>query len=99
MNWIGPAIVVVMMAFVGAMAFVRLAPTEAAQWHVDPTDPALASGPGQALVRDDGSLQSPVYEASPEEVLAAFDTIADATPRTRVVAGSVAEGQISSLCR
>jgi uncharacterized protein (DUF1499 family) len=99
MNWTGILVVVVMMAFVGLMAFVRLSPTEPDAWHVDPTDPALSVGQGRALLRDDGDLQSPVFDMTAPELLAAFDRIADATPRTRILAGSVAEGQITYVTR
>lgn len=99
MSWTGPIIVVLMMGFVGLMAVVRLAPSDPAEWHVDPTDPALSSGEGHALLRADGDLQSPVFDMTPEALLAALNEIADATPRTRVLAGSVEEGQITYLTR
>ncbi|MDJ0859912.1 MAG: DUF1499 domain-containing protein [Dinoroseobacter sp.] len=99
LNWTGTIIVVAMMAFVGVFAFIRLAPSDAAIWHVDPTDPALSAGPGQALVRADGNIQSPVYPVSQEELLAAFDAIADASPRTRVIAGSVSDGWVTYMTR
>jgi uncharacterized protein (DUF1499 family) len=88
-----------MFAFVGLMAVVRLSPTNPSDWHVDPTDLALQPGDGRALLRADGDLQSPVFDMTPEELLAAFDTVADASPRTRVIAGSVEEGRITYMTR
>ncbi len=99
MNWTGTIIVVAMMAFVGLMAVIRLAPSDPEVWHVDPTDPTLSAGSGRALVRADGNLQSPVFARTPEDLLAAFDAIADASPRTRVLAGSVSEGRVTYLTR
>ncbi|MEM9392409.1 MAG: DUF1499 domain-containing protein [Pseudomonadota bacterium] len=99
MSWTGTIIVVAMMAFVGLFAAIRLAPSNPDVWHIDPSDPALSEGPGQTLVRSDGTVKSPVFEKTPDDLLAAFDDIADATPRTQVVAGSVAEGRVTYLTR
>jgi uncharacterized protein (DUF1499 family) len=46
-----------------------------------------------------GNAAPPAFAATPEEVLAALDAIARATPRTRVLAGSVAEGKITYVTR
>ncbi len=86
-------------AVVGVSAYVRLAPTDPARWHVDPADPALSSGRGGVLVRPGGDLESPVFAEAPSALLARFAEIADATPRTRVLAGSVAEGRITFVTR
>ena len=76
-------------------AWVRLAPVDAARWHIDPI---AAGSPGAAgwLVRNQGGDSvAPVYAATPAQVLTAFDAIALSTPRTRVVAGSVGDGRIT----
>ncbi|ABV93476.1 conserved hypothetical protein [Dinoroseobacter shibae DFL 12 = DSM 16493] len=98
-NWIGILIIVAMFAFVALMAVFRLAPSDPAEWHVDPTDPSLSAGSGAALVRSDGNLQSPVFDETPEALLARLHAIADATPRTRVLAGSPEEGRVTYMTR
>ncbi|MBC7164641.1 MAG: DUF1499 domain-containing protein [Roseovarius sp.] len=67
-------------------AFIRLAPSDPARWHRMPetiTDRNLEGGAMRRVVGD----------------LAALDAIARATPRTRVLAGSVEEGMITYVTR
>ena len=81
-----------MLGFVGLQGYVRFAPTEPARWHVTPMMPDVGTGdwplPGGTRVARD-------FEARPEQVLARLDKIALQTPRTRVLDGSVEEGQIT----
>lgn len=76
------------------VAYVRLAPTNARRWHKVPD----VSGPGD--VTGEGSFLSArrMTETS-AEVLAAVEQHALATPRTRVLKGSVAEGMITFQTR
>ncbi len=70
--------------------WVRLAPLDPARWHVDPAL-AVAGGAGHvARVR---------VGLSPEAALAALDRVALATPRTRRLAGSPAEGRVTWVTR
>ncbi|MFN3970614.1 MAG: DUF1499 domain-containing protein [Gemmobacter sp.] len=84
------------LALLGLMAWVRLAPVDPARWHV-----AVAVGadpqPGPCtVVAEAGSARtSCLLPLSPAEVLARLDTIALATPRTRRVAGNAEEGRIT----
>ncbi|WP_424967603.1 DUF1499 domain-containing protein [Dinoroseobacter sp. S375] len=98
-NWIGVLIIVAMFAVVGVMGYFRLAPTDAESWHVDPTDLSLSDGKGAALVRADGALSSPVFDETPEALLARVDAVALETPRTRRIAGSVDAGRITYMTR
>ena len=78
------AAVIVVLSILG-LAYVRLAPSDPARWHVDPT---LAADPGnRGVLRRD-----PV-------AIADFDRIARAWPRVEVLAGSVAEGHITYVVR
>ena len=78
------AAVIVVLSILG-LAYVRLAPSDPARWHVDPT---LAVDPGnRGVLRRD-----PV-------AIADFDRIARAWPRVEVLAGSVAEGHITYVVR
>ncbi|KUJ80855.1 hypothetical protein AVO45_07450 [Ruegeria marisrubri] len=71
------------------MAYVRLAPSQVARWHVAPVGDA-----NKDFKR--GALR--VVETGPDG-LARFDAIARAAPRTQVLAGSVAEGMATYVTR
>jgi Protein of unknown function (DUF1499) len=71
----------------GVALWVRLAPEDAARWHVDP---ARAPDPGEGGYRTDA-----VLPGTPAAVLARLDAIAQATPRTIRIAGSPDEGRIT----
>ena len=69
----------------GALAFVRIAPTEPEKWH-------------QAIRGDaDKNLTGGAVRVRPADdtTLARLDQIAQSTPRTRVLAGSVDEGRVT----
>lgn len=71
----------------GAAAWVRLAPDDPARWHV-PVPQGAAKGAHTHLA-------SP----APAEMLARLAAVAEATPRTRRLAGSVDEGRITWVVR
>lgn len=81
---------------VGLAAFVRLAPHDPARWHVMPDLPGqgdeMREAPG-------GHTAAHVTALPPAEALARIDAIARETPRTTVLAGSVAEGLITYVTR
>jgi uncharacterized protein (DUF1499 family) len=80
----------VLLAVAGiGMAYVRLAPSDPARWHVMPVisaDKNFRAG----VIR--------VLKVGPEG-LARLDAVARATPRTRVLAGSVAEAMVTYVTR
>lgn len=90
---------ILMFLFVGLAAYIRLAPTDVQAVHIDPTDPALRPGDGRFLVRDGADLASPVFTSAPQAVLAKLAEIADASPRTRILAGSPDEGRMTFMTR
>ena len=95
--WIG---VIGLLAFVGFAAFVRLAPSDAARWHVEPLSVADPGSQGAYLVRPEGGhIESPVFAMPPEALLAAFDAVAMDAPRVTRLAGSVAEGHVTYVAR
>lgn len=72
------------------MAYIRFAPSSAERWHKMPE----LTGPGDDLKA--GSFRAErVVTGAAQEVLAAIEQRALATPRTRVLAGSVDEGMIT----
>jgi uncharacterized protein (DUF1499 family) len=84
--------------FLGLIAFIRLAPTDPAVWHVD----LAAAGfqpptNGQVFCIRPDNRYGPVTDAV--AMLESLDAIAMATPRTERVAGTAAEGRITWVTR
>lgn len=71
-------------------AWVRLAPSDPARWHTDPS--AGAAGPNSEVAEA-------VLPLAPDAALAALDAVALAWPRTRRLAGSPEEGRITWVSR
>lgn len=84
---------VVAVLALGLMAYVRFAPTRAADWHLDLASRAqglMAPRPDQVTV-----LQGGAFVDLRQGSLAQMDALAMATARTRRLAGSLAEGRIT----
>ena len=71
--------------------WVRIAPSSVDKWHVAEID---ATAPKRI-----GYFKDQVFEGAANVVLAQLDGIVLATPRTRVLAGSVDERQITYVTR
>lgn len=87
------------MIVVSALLYIRIAPTDADAWNIDPM---VVESPGMAgvLVRREGGDIAPAPLSMPApDLLARLDAIIRATPRTRQIAGSVAEGRITYVTR
>ena len=82
-------------AVVVLMIWVRVAPENSAQWH-NPKLPVM--GPGDYPAAGAHVAQRPIQGDGRTE-LAALDEIIRATPRTRVLAGSVADGKVTYVTR
>lgn len=96
MNRVVWAIVAALALVVLAMAYVRLAPVEPARWHTDPSADVQAGRAGHYHVCTGGDRPALAGGADRLERLA---EIAEATSRTRRIAGSVAEGRITWITR
>ncbi|MCV2870501.1 DUF1499 domain-containing protein [Defluviimonas sp. WL0002] len=92
------------LAVIGGMAYIRLAPADPSRWHVSP----LVGGQQTVDVRGLDSVHAVpggarveilLEDAAPESVLAQLDAIAVSTPRTRRLAGSPSEGMITWVTR
>lgn len=83
------AIWIILVLIIGVLAYIRLAPTDAARWH----QPITA---GSDQNTEGGAIR--VVPAQ-EDTLARFDEIARAAPRTERIAGSVEEGRITYVTR
>ncbi len=79
----------VLVGVVALLAYVRLAPSDAARWHVD-IDAAGDADMAGGVVR--------VVPGDPA-LLGRADAYMRALPRTRVLAGSVAEGHVTYVTR
>lgn len=91
----------------GGMAYIRLAPSDPARWHVDPGYAiefggltAFPPGP-ESVIQLEGGARAMItlFETTSDEALAALDAIALSSPRTRRLAGSVEEGRITWITR
>lgn len=91
----GLFIAFLLIALLGLMAFVRLAPDDAAGWHRLPEGVAwgewgqVQAGTGSANLRLGPDM------GAPDDLLARLDAIALATPRTRHLAGTPATGRVT----
>lgn len=84
----------IILIIAGLAAYVRFAPTDVTRWHQlpDVTAPGDTEGPGSFLaVRR--------INAPAADVLGMVEQRALATPRTRLLTGSVAEGMITFQTR
>lgn len=86
MKW---ALGLVALMVVGAVVYVRLAPQVVARWHVVVPE---------AVDTRAGALRV-IAAADPRAVLARLVEVAAGTPRTAVLAGSVAEGRVTWVAR
>lgn len=89
MKYVMYLIVLMCVLTVGLIAFIRLAPTDAARWHVPITQTNSQNMVGGAIR---------VTQAD-TAALARVDEAVRALPRTHVIAGSVDEGRVTYLTR
>ena len=79
----------IVLVVLGGLAWIRLAPSNPAQWHVDPqvtADQDLASGVRRRIAGGEGAMQ-------------ALHAIILETPRTEVLAGSPEEDRVTYITR
>lgn len=88
MRWLVWTLVAIGVIAALASAYVRLAPVEPADWHKE----AFPKAPGD--YPSAGSFEA-VRRIDDPAALVALDTAIRATPRTRVIAGSMAEGLVT----
>ncbi|MEJ6402206.1 DUF1499 domain-containing protein [Yoonia sp. 2307UL14-13] len=80
--------------FIVLMAYIRLAPNKADTWH----QPSMLTGPGD--YPEEGGFRVERRIAAPaDDVLSRLRSIALATPRTDILAGSVESGLITFITR
>ena len=70
------------------LGYIRLAPDDVAQWHVDPQTVKRGPKPNQFLVRaGDGDLDSPVFDMPAGDLAQILDDYALSQPRVTRLAG------------
>lgn len=89
-----------LIVMMGLLAVIRLAPIDLAEWHIELVDPRpvglpLGAAGNQIVVLPNGAYASLGLAGDAINSLAKIDAIALATPRTRRIAGSVAEGHMT----
>lgn len=94
------AIAFAIIAALGLLAWIRLAPVDVATWHAPlPTDTRILEGAcadAVTLITTRGGGQSSCSLSDPPQlVLARLDAVATATPRTIRIAGGPDEGRIT----
>lgn len=92
--------ILAVLAVAGLMLYVRLAPTDAAAWHVDPRAIPRPDTPNHWLIRPvGGDARPPNYRLEAGALAALIDATLLAQPRTARVAGSVDSGHMTYLTR
>ena len=85
---------IIVIALLALLAYVRLAPVDAARWH--------AGAEGQKMGKSQGAnsfiWRAPV-DGDGAERLAELDAVIRATPRTEQIAGSLDAGQVTYVTR
>lgn len=84
----------------GFLAYVRLAPSDPAVWHVDPRLVTNLPDTGRYMRRDaEGDGPAAVFPGPQDAVLGRFDAIAMAEPGVSLLAGSVADHHVTYIAR
>lgn len=87
-------LIVIAIVALAAALYIRLAPTDPAKWHKS----VNVDGPGDRAELGSFSAARTIT-APPATALAAVKQVADATDRTKLIAGSVAEGMMTFQTR
>ncbi|WP_339644204.1 DUF1499 domain-containing protein [Jannaschia helgolandensis] len=81
------------------LTYVRIAPTDPAVWHVDPTKAIRSGKPNDYLVADGGDRPAIVSDVPPADLLSRIDAVAMAEVGVTRLAGSPDEGLITYVQR
>ncbi len=91
-RWLAAAL---LLAAATGYAVVNTSSHDPARWHVDPATARPSAKPNEFFTAPRGATAAPanletrLYPSSPRALLARFDAIARAQPRTRVVSGDL----------
>lgn len=85
-----------LMIVISGLIFIRVAPHRSAAEHLVPP---IGATPDAPVIMDGSAVFVQVFAAPPAELLTQLNSIALATPRTHLLAGSVEEGMITYVTR
>ena len=92
--------ILALLGVAGMMLYIRLAPADPGDWHVDPRTAARPASPNSWLIRSvGGDAPAPDFALGPAELAEIVDSVILAQPRTRPLAGSVDDGHITYVTR
>jgi hypothetical protein len=89
-------VAVLLLVVLAAGAWVRLAPDDAARWHVDPAVAESTGRPNERLLR---GAEAPLLAEAPEALMARLDAAAMAEPRVSRLAGDPGAGFVTYVQR
>ena len=92
------AALLILTIFAGLQIYIRLAVADPAEWHIDlvKARPAgLVPNPSAGITRLEGGAFLDLASSDPMQALQTIARAAEATPRTRILAGSVAGGHVT----
>lgn len=98
----GLIIAFAIIAALGALAYIRLAPSDPAVWHISPFTGAVAGQRPCAngiITQPNGARAACLSPETPETLLSNLDAIALASPRTTRLAGTPQTGRITWITR
>ncbi|PHQ98998.1 MAG: hypothetical protein COB39_06240 [Marinosulfonomonas sp.] len=85
-----------LMIVISGLIYVRMAPHDTTALHVPPP---MDAAPGGPVIKGSSGLFVQVYDVPPADILETFNTVALASKRTRILAGSIKEGVITYVTR
>lgn len=93
-------VILALLGVAGVMAYIRLAPSDPADWHVDPRTATRPDTPNSWLIRPvGGDAPAPEFALDARALAQVVDGVIQAQPRTRLLAGGVEEGHMTYLTR
>lgn len=85
-----------LMIVISGLIYIRVAPHDTAALHLAPP---VGAKPANPVIRAGSAVFAQIFIGPPADILAQLNATALATPRTRVLAGSVEEGMITYVSR
>lgn len=85
-----------LMVAISGLIYIRTAPHNSKLEHANPP---TGAAPDKPVIKAGSALFSQGFEETPASILQRLNTIALATPRTKILAGSVEEGMVTYVTR
>ena len=82
-----------------AILWVRIAPSNASEWHVDPETIEKSARPNQFLMRDGQDTDSLIFDTTPDDLAAKFNDIALSKPNVVVLDGAASDLWVTYMQR